>query len=60
MADYELAGAIRDGARVIAQALHDQKPKMVIVPLIFAGPITAEQAHQITMAVKQAFEEALK
>ena len=45
----------------VADALKDQKPRMVVVPLVVGNvDLTAERAHQLAVMLKDAFEEALK
>lgn len=59
--EWEIASAIREAGRTIAAAQRDQKPKLVIVPLMFSirDDLTDEQAHNIATMVREAFERAI-
>jgi hypothetical protein len=63
VSDYDIAIAIKSAGSAIARAMVEQKPKLVVVPLIVNlsnRELTDEEAHRMASALKGAFEEALK
>lgn len=63
MSDYELAAAIRTASTTLADALRNQKPKVVVVPLFMAANfdhIQPEQFEKLAELMSEAFEKALK